>query len=294
MEKNKQFTDQVILKAEQICSKYHFKYNEKATAKLSKISNLIFRTIHGDNNTIIFNTSSADRKQKEIVVADKEYNVLNRYDMSQYYPRAISCIEPFEDKYMVSGITVCGEMLYYTQIFSKDFKLIGKLEDKVPFFKNKQISTTVNDDKGGTYFCEAIKGIVHYLDQNGKISSFHGDFKEPFQVSYFNDTLYITDYFLWLRLKKACNISIFKNNRFSQTNLSGQSICYSSELNCFFLTSTLLENCIRKYDAEGNLILIKDFDFNNNNYKPFTIATNNNHLLVCVRNSNSPIVYDIY
>ncbi len=283
----------VIAKTKEIKNKFCFEYNEEATTKISAIKNIYIRNCFKDEDKILFNSISKDLTKSEIIVTDQDYNMINRFDTSQYSTWIISCIERFKDNYIIRGILL-DENKQNVRIFSKDFKLLGNLEDVIPFFKNKEILSFVKDDKGGLYFLEGNTGVLHYLYKNEKILSFQGDFKEPFQVSCFNNTLYMTDLFLWMRLKKACNISIFKNSKFYQTDLTGESICHSSKLDCFFVASEFSENCVKKYDAYGNLVFIKNFDYSKNNYKPTFIEINNNHLLICERNSNSPIVYDIY
>ncbi|MEW6536231.1 MAG: hypothetical protein AB1454_11510 [Candidatus Auribacterota bacterium] len=246
------------------------------------------------NEKILFNNSSPDRKAKEIISVDTNFNILNNYETSAYYPWELSTIASYREMYIVSGLTTVNMVLFSAKLFSQDFNLIGELEDEIPFFKDKAIMSVINDDKGGIYFCESMSGVLHYLNPNGNISSYQGNFIYPIQLAYFNDTLYIIDFFQTANLKKTRNISTFRNGAFQQTELTGESIAYSKELDCFFVGSGMLENTIKKYDAEGNLIFTKDFDFSETHYTPVFLSVNKNHLLVCARESNSPIVYDIY
>jgi|GEM_PF-1834195 len=290
---NQDYKNKIALKAQSIREKYYFEYNEFVSLKLSQISNLNFRTISFNENKIFFSNSSPDKKQKEVVVTDREYNILNRYDTSKNYPWEINCITSYNEYYIVCGVT--GDVLtFYPKIFASDFNFLCELPDMIPFFKDKQIISAQKDDKGGMYFCEPHTGVLHYMNNNGQVSSFQSDFKMPFQISYFDGKLYITDLFKTLNLKQGHNVSIFKDNTFYPTGITGESICFSSETGTFFVSSGLIEKCIRKYDLNSNLIFTKDFEFDEDSFTPSVIAINKNNLIACMRNARSPIVYDIY
>ncbi len=286
----------VVEKANEIKKEYYFKYNEKATQKLAAIDGLQPLTCFVDENRILFSNKSNNSALSQIIMTDREYNIIDYIDMKKYLPWRPITFSKYKNRYIACGVMDRAGFLEYTPyIFSEDFVSSIALEDEIPFFKNRQITVAVNDDNDGIFFLEPYTGLLHYMDKEDEITSFTGSFKESFQLSYFNKTLYITDLFLWMRLKQSCNVLIFKNKQFEQTNLTAETISYSSKLNCFFTASSFLDTSVKKYSADGSLIFSKDFAFDSlRQQKPKFIAVNNGNLLLIVENSKTPIIYDIY
>ncbi len=288
--------ENLSLRINQVKEKYFFSANETVTSKISALSDLFFRDTMVETDFVLFLASSADRKQKEVIITDKDYNFINRFDLSRHYPWNMFCFQKYNGDFFVGGaVSVsASKVMRNVKIFSADFSLICTLEERYPYFAGKPILSFAKDDIGGMYFCEDMTGITHYLDKNGVVSSFQGEFTSPYQIVYAKGKLYIADLFKTLNLKTGRNISVFAGNKFQQTELTGESIGYSAQTDSFYVSSGYIEKCIRKYDAQCNLLFTKDFEFNDNKYRPVIIAVNKNNLLLYARNQRYPIVYDIY
>ncbi len=271
---------------EKLEKEYLFRVNEKATRRISSLIDFPVGFIFNDKNKVIFTEL---RQSHTVLVTDGEYNLIGKYDMKKYCPWMITAIIPYKDNYIVldrDGVK--------NGLFSRVFEKISSLDDAVPFFKGKDITAIVNDNKGGLYCAERNSAMLYYIDDNNKISHWQGGFRHPFPISFFNDTLYIIDVFTTSGARKPSNIITFKNGVFSQTGISGEFAVFCEKLNSYFVSNLNIELSIRKYSATNELIFARHFAQATDSFQPYSIKLNNNHLLAVDFPTGEVKVFDVF
>jgi len=271
-------------KIERIKQDYCFLYNTKLTDKLSEIMDFSVEYIFKCEDRIFF---SQKYPCKTILVLDTNYNLIKKYTIENINNLHVYNIYRYKGNYIVCDFS--GEHSHY---FDPDFNYLGIPPD--PLGKKKNILSVVEDDKGGLYCTVKNSGTLYYFDKNQNEFSYQSDFRLGLSMAFFNRTLYILDLLENITLKKAYNIIKFKNGEFIKSNLTGDSICYSDELKCFFISNLIIEKSIRKYNLNDEMVFYKNFETDNKNISPFCVVANRNNLIFINTYTGKPVVYDIY
>ncbi|MDX9702316.1 MAG: hypothetical protein RBU23_04625 [Candidatus Auribacterota bacterium] len=284
--------DNVSQKAAALSQRYCLRLNTVAGEKACSLSDKMCVRVTITADTILFNNSTADFKVREFIFTDRDYNVLSKFELKTDEPWLVSAVVPYKNFYIVCYIdTKPKPALYLADIYSDTFNREGELAEIIPFFKDRQIAFAVSDTAGGIFFLEAYTGMLHYMADDGQITSYNGNFMIPNHASFFNGSLYIADIHKVLELRETSNIIAFKDGVFHETGILGGCIEGCDKLNCFFVTSSFAEKILRKYDYENNLIFEKNFDYEQNVITPRAIGVNKNHLLII---DGRPYIYDIF
>lgn len=268
---------------DRIKNNYFFRYNEQATKKLLSEIDFPVQYIFKCGNRIIFVKAKGDT----IVVTDEAYELKGRYVFKELSP--VSVFTRFNEQYIAFDFE--GDRTY---LLSSDFAPLGKLNECIPFFKNKEITAAVQDAEGGLYAAERNTGKLYHLAADGTESVYQGDFSLVVFMDIVKGTLYFFDYVVSLIYGRSNNLHFFKNGTIQALPVTGETIAYSSKLDCYFVSSMSVENVIRKYTADNELVFENHCYYGAKKIMPFSLQVNGNHLLILDCLTYKPVVFDIY